>query len=936
MPRNRVQNTALYFAKIALLVLASFLAGRLGLSFGFEQGDVSLVWPQTGIVFAILMIYGRDLWVGAFIGALLTNLLGSNLILSLSGAATVTLSTLLAVTLLQRIGFRRGLRRVRDVVAFVSIAVILSPLINATVGTLGLWLEGILTPGAELRVWFAWWVGDGLGILLAAPVLLVWSEFPYRLPPRREIYELAATFALFLVIAWAIFRYSLIGSDFMSLAYVIFPFQIWTAVRYSQRAVATLTLFVSFVALVGIMLQLDGASRTVIWNNLFALWSYLVVLSVTAMLLCAALSERREIERAIGGLEERFSKAFQSASIGISIVTFDEGRFVDVNQAYCTVSGYRRDELIGRTIAELNLRVGDPERSKLMKALRRAEPIYEVEQQMQTKSGEIRSGLLTVEPIRLGGQLHLLGMFQDITDRLQAEAALRESELRYRQLFEDIDDTIIVHRADGTIIDVNMAACRRLGYQRDEFLNLNVKAINTPEFHAGYEDRMQRRREQGELNQVEGNIRAKDGQAITVDISSKLITYQGELAVLSVARDITQRKLTEQRLRESEARYRAVVEDQTEFIARIAPDWQIKFVNEAFCRYYGKTRDEVIDSYFKPQVHEDDYQLVRSALKSLGAQQQIVTYEHRIILPNGDVRWQQWTNRAFLNDDGTIREYQFVGKDITELKRMEDERLIATLEHEKMQILTDFIAAASHDFRTPLSVINTSAYLLNRANSTEQRERHFQTIQTQIHNIERLIDGLLMMSRLDRGDVFNFAPLDLNSMIHELEAHKRAQIQQAEVVLRLDLQPELPPIIGDEEWLYRSLFRLVENAVQYTPEGGTVTIVTRSAADYVIVEVRDTGFGIESKDLPHIFDRLYRGDVHRPSGGQGLGLSIAKKIIDGHNGSIEVESTPGVGSVFRVNLPLTASAGAGGATSADSSAKTSPNPPASNAQSPPE
>ncbi len=925
MPRNRTSNTTIYLIKITLLVLASVLSGRLGLSFGFEQGSVSLVWPQTGIVFAIVMIYGRELWIGIFIGALLTNLISSDLTLALSGAVTVTISTLLAVTLLQRIGFRPTLRRMRDVLALVSIAVILGPLINATVGAFGLYLEGVLTPGSELRVWLAWWLGDSLGVLIIAPVILVWSEFPYHLPPRREIYELAATFALFLVIAWLVFTRSLIGIGFSSLAYVIFPFFIWTAVRYSQRAVATLTLFVAIVALAGVMIQLDGASRTIVWDNLLSLWSYLFTLSITALLLCAALSERREIERMVGGLEERFSKAFHSASIAISIVTFEEGRFVDVNKAYCAVSGYSRDELIGHTITELGIRSEALARPQLLEILRRDEPIVEVEQRLRTKSGDIRSGLLTLEPIRLSGTLHLLGMFQDITDRLKAEAALRESEERYRQLFEGIDDTVLVHDSEGKILDVNEAACRHLGYSRDELLHMNVSKINTPEFSAGFEERMRQRREQGRLNQVEGEVLSKDGQTITVDINSKLITYQGRTAVLSVDRDITQRKLTEQKLRDSEARYRAVVEDQTEFIARIAPDWQIKFANEAFCRYYGKTYEELIDSYFKPHVHDEDFQLVRNALKSLGANCQIVTYEHRVILPDGEVRWQQWTNRAFMNDDDSIREYQFVGKDITELKRAENERLIATLEHEKMQILTDFIAAASHDFRTPLSVINTSAYLLNRVSDVEQRERHFQTIQTQIHNIERLVDGLLMMSRLDRGDVFRPAPLDLNSLIRELEAHKRAQIGHTEIALALDLAPDLPRIVGDEEWLYRSIFRLVENAVQFTPEGGTVTITTRVAADRVIVEVRDTGFGIEPKDLPYIFDRLYRGDNHRPTGGQGLGLSIAKKIIEGHNGSIEVETTPGVGSVFRVLLPLIP---------ADSSAETSLIPKSSSPQSP--
>ncbi len=444
---------------------------------------------------------------------------------------------------------------------------------------------------------------------------------------------------------------------------------------------------------------------------------------------------------------------------------------------------------------------------------------------------------------------------------------------------------------------------------------MNIRGINAPEFAVGFDERMRQRIEQGHLHQVEGSMLKRDGQPIFIDVSSKIISYKGQTAVLSVDRDITSRKLTEEKLRESEARYRAVVEDQTEFIARFAPDWQIKFANEAFCRYYGKTRDQLLNSYFRPHVHEDDFDFVRDTLRTMGQEHPLVIYEHRVIMADGEVRWQQWTNRVFTADDGTILEYQFVGKDITEFKQMEGDRLLAALEHEKVQILADFIAAASHDFRTPLSVINTSAYLLNRVQDADQRERHFQTIQAQIHNVERLIDGLLTMSRLDRGDVFHVVALDLNTVIRQLEIQIHGQIDRKEITLALDLALELPSIVGDGEWLYRLIFRLVENAIRYTPERGTITIMTRVADDGVMLEVRDNGTGISADDLPHIFDRLYRGDNHRPMGGQGLGLSIAKKIVEGHNGSIEVESTPGVGTTFRVLLPFMP---------ADSNAETSP------------
>jgi signal transduction histidine kinase len=261
--------------------------------------------------------------------------------------------------------------------------------------------------------------------------------------------------------------------------------------------------------------------------------------------------------------------------------------------------------------------------------------------------------------------------------------------------------------------------------------------------------------------------------------------------------------------------------------------------------------------------------------------------------------------RAITDDTPSVIEYQFVGKDITEIKEMEQQRLAAALEHEKVQILTDFIAAASHDFRTPLSVINTSAYLLNRTTDSDQRERHYKQIADQTYHIDRLVDGLLTMSRLDRGDVFHFRPISVNNVVRQIEARKRAQIEAKRLVFQLELNTTLPSIEADESWLYRGLVQFVDNAIHYTPEGGTVTVRTDADADHVIVTVTDTGIGINAGDMPHIFKRLFRGEGHRPVGGQGLGLSIASKIVEAHRGRIEVESQPGSGSTFRVLLPLT-------------------------------
>jgi PAS domain S-box-containing protein len=499
-----------------------------------------------------------------------------------------------------------------------------------------------------------------------------------------------------------------------------------------------------------------------------------------------------------------------------------------------------------------------------------------------------------------------------------AEAALRESEAHYRQLFQGVDDAIFVHDLDANILDVNEATERRLGYSRDELLGMKITELDTPEFAEGFYERLQQQLAQGFLSEIEGIRVAKDGRQIAVNVTTKVITYAGKPAILAVDRDITERRLSEQKLRESEARYRAIVEDQTELICRVAPDSQVRFVNDAYSRYFGMTREELEGSYFRPNIHEADQQMAADAFRTLSTENPVMNLEMRVYRPDGKLRWHQMTNRAIFDETGKISEFQLVGKDITELKEMEAQRVAVAVEHEKVQILTDFIAAASHDFRTPLSVINTSAYLLVRVQDTEQRDRHYKKIQEQTLHIEKLVEGLLTMSRLDQGDVFRFRPaIQLNAVVQQIEARKRQQVEEKGLTLVTETDPNLPTVEADETWLFRAIVQLVDNAIHYTPNGGTITMRTQALPNRVHIIVSDTGVGISDEDMPHIFKRLYRGEGHRPVGGQGLGLSIASKIVEAHRGHIEVESRPGEGSAFRVVLPLKRS---------DTSAVSSPSP----------
>jgi PAS domain S-box-containing protein len=264
------------------------------------------------------------------------------------------------------------------------------------------------------------------------------------------------------------------------------------------------------------------------------------------------------------------------------------------------------------------------------------------------------------------------------------------------------------------------------------------------------------------------------------------------------------------------------------------------------------------------------------------------------------------TTKVPLRDSqGAIIGLVGVSRDITELKRTEEQSLRLMLENERVELIGQLVSNISHDLKTPLSVIKTSLYLLERLNDPSRQRAKIQTIKEQTERLEKLIQDILTVSRLDQTETLIREPVDMTALIRKVEGGLRPRAEAKHQALNLDLTNSLPTIIGNEADLWRMVANLVENAINYTPAKGTITIESRSQASGVLILVRDTGIGIGKEHLPHVFERFYRADAARSlqNGGTGLGLSIVKMIAEQHEGYVKVESTLGVGTQFQVWLP---------------------------------
>lgn len=284
-------------------------------------------------------------------------------------------------------------------------------------------------------------------------------------------------------------------------------------------------------------------------------------------------------------------------------------------------------------------------------------------------------------------------LVRDITDRKQSQAALQESEERYRTVIAAMAEGIVLQDADGAIRTCNASAKRILGLSRKQMmgrtsLDPNWRAIREDgsPFPGEEHPAMVTLRTGKACSNIVMGVHKPDGSFTWISINSQPLCRAGEPlphAVVSSFADITARKQAEEALRQSEALYLAILEDQTELIGRSLPDGTLTFVNEAFCRFYGKTREELFGQRYEPNIFEEDRELVARLVKTLSVDNPLVIIENRVIAKGQEVRWTQWVNRGIFDENGQLLEFQGVGRDITERKLAEEnlrryEKIVAT------------------------------------------------------------------------------------------------------------------------------------------------------------------------------------------------------------------------------------------------------------------
>ena len=367
-------------------------------------------------------------------------------------------------------------------------------------------------------------------------------------------------------------------------------------------------------------------------------------------------------------------------------------------------------------------------------------------------------------------------------------------------------------------------------------------------------------------------------------------------------KEIEERRKQESLLRESERRYRAVVEDQSELIARRTTDGTMTFANEAFYRFFGISPDTVMGTTYWPPEGEHDRTTALDSLKGLGPDQPVNSYDARMELSDGMVRWVNWTDRAIFDENGEMREVQSVGRDITEKMKLEQELLRA----QKLESVGRIAGGIAHDFNNILTSIMGNIALVKLdpevKGSTDQR---LTDAENAVLRAKNLTQELLTFS--EGGEPVK----EVSSLEEMVRSSTEFTLSGAKVQSRMDFDKGLWMAEVDKGQFRQVINNIVLNAVEAMPFRGSLTIKGENVhlttnqglplppGDYVRLVISDTGVGISPENMSRIFDPFFTTKTY----GSGLGLSASLSIIRKHGGHIEVVSEEGNGTTVGIYLP---------------------------------
>lgn len=497
-------------------------------------------------------------------------------------------------------------------------------------------------------------------------------------------------------------------------------------------------------------------------------------------------------------------------------------------------------------------------------------------------------------------------------ERIRAEQALRESEMRFRELFEGSPDAIFVQDLNGYLLDVNLTACKLHAASREDLIGRHISQLVPESKRAAFASAVPLMAS-GRLKQIETSSLTWDGAEVPVEISGNRVSYAGKPALLLHVRDISERRRSEEELRSSEMLFHSVWENSVDGMRLTDRDGVVVAVNEAFCRIVGMPRDQIEGKLFTvPYATSEnhDYQLkhYRETFAARIVDKQV---ERRLRLKSGAALILEDTS-SYVERKGKEPLLLCLFRDVTAQRKLEEQ----LRQSQKMEAIGLLAGGVAHDFNNILTVIHGHASLL--ATQCDPSSTATRSAQQILQAAERAAGLTRQLLTFGRRTMIQPRRLDVNELLANM-TKMLGRILGEDIALKLQYSAQPSVILADAGMIEQVLLNLAVNSRDAMPKGGVLFLKTSiqevsgtqllehpdaASGRYVCLSAVDTGCGIPPENLKRIFEPFF---TTKPTGkGTGLGLATVYGIVDQHQGWIEVDSGPNQGAEFRIYLPYRA------------------------------